>query len=421
MRALVLAFDCNPILPSLPIVAFNTCAELARRADITVVSYRQPEVFEVPGARETVFIDIDWLKEPVDKVGVALRGGNAVGWGLKTAFTYPSYVAWELMVWKRFKARLRAGEFDLIYRVSPMSPVLPSPIAKRAPVPFVIGPINGGLEYPKEARGLQWKEHEWLHGVRRAHRHLPYYRSTYEDAAAILAGFDHTIADLPESARRRAICFPEVGFDPEIFFPPPGGRQPAAGRPLHFLFAGRMVPYKAPAELARAFVSQPELAAHRLTFVGEGPELAAVEAAAGAAGFEGRIDLLGATDQRGVAGAMREADVFAFPSLRELGAGVVVEAMACGLPCLVADTGAPAALVGTGRGVKVPLAAGAAFEANIAAGLLRFAREPGLASRLGAEAERYAQGYRWDRKADHLAEVLRWALAPAAEPKPSFY
>ena len=42
---------------------------------------------------------------------------------------------------------------------------------------------------------------------------------------------------------------------------------------------------------------------------------------------------------------MRSSDILAFPSIRELGAGVVVEAMATGLPSIVVDYGGPGGLI----------------------------------------------------------------------------
>ncbi len=418
MRVLALAFDCNPILPSLPIVAYNTCRALAERLDLTVVSYRQPEEFTIPGARETVFVDIDWFKSPVDRFANLLRGGNEVGWGTKTAFTYPSYVLWEQLVWKRFRQRIREDEFDLIFRVSPMSPALPSPIAKKSPLPFVIGPINGGLPFPAIISESQRSEREWLHSVRGFHRRLPYHRSTFENADAILAGFDHTIADLPASARERAINFPEVGYDPDRFFasaPPP--RDDA---PTEFLYTGRLVPNKFADVPVLAFVEFPQLREHRLTLIGDGPSRPAIEELIAEHDLGGCIQLTGALDQEEVAARMREADVFVFPSVRELGAGVVVEAMASGLPCIVADSGGPGNLVAEDRGLKVPLAPKSEMVRGFAEAMLETAAAPARRSALRQGALRYAEGFRWDRKIDHIIEVFRWVMGESDE-KPVFY
>ena len=62
LRLLVLAFDCHPTLPSLPVIAFKMCRELGELAEVTVVSRKQDDHFEVPGA-DTHFINIEAINE----------------------------------------------------------------------------------------------------------------------------------------------------------------------------------------------------------------------------------------------------------------------------------------------------------------------------------------------------------------------
>ena len=66
-RILILAFDCHPTLPSLPVIAFKMCRELGQMADVTVVSRKQDDHFEIEGA-QTEFINIDGIKKPLDAV-----------------------------------------------------------------------------------------------------------------------------------------------------------------------------------------------------------------------------------------------------------------------------------------------------------------------------------------------------------------
>jgi len=80
-------------------------------------------------------------------------------------------------------------EFDVVLRLVPMTPSLPSPFAfflRNSPIPFVLGPLNGGLPWPPDFVQLQHQK-EWISNLRNLYRYLPFARSTYRHAAAIIA------------------------------------------------------------------------------------------------------------------------------------------------------------------------------------------------------------------------------------------
>ena len=413
---LILAFDCHPTLPSLPVIAYKMCRELGEIADVTVVTRKQDDYFGVPGAR-TEFVDIDFVKRPLDRVANLLRGGNSVGWTTKTAFTYPTYLTFEREVWKRYKEELHGGMFDAVLRISPMSPILVSPLAKWSPVPFIIGPVNGGLAFPKEMSFAQKEEREWLNPLRRFHKLLPYARSSYRHAAAILAGFEHTFNGLPKDALKNAINFPEVGFDPNLFYP--SDVLPQTDR-LQFVFVGRLVPGKAPATLVEAFAENPVLRRHRLTIVGEGPERKVMERMIAANALQDSVELVGAKGQAEVGDLLRSAHVFAFPSVRELGAGVVIEAMASGLPCVVFKAGAQGCLVDESRGIPIPLVSRENMASALGNAMQRYADDLDLLAEHRACALKYAKGFTWKCKARNILKTIRWVLGEIKE-KPEFY
>lgn len=420
MRVLLVADDCNPRWPSLPVVGYHTCRTLADVVDAVVVTHlrNRPNVEAAGmGKARVVYVDNEYVAAPMHKLSQKLRGGENVGWTLNVALSYPSYLAFEWEVWKRFRGELRAGQFDVVHRVTPMSPTLPSPLARWSPAPFVLGPLNGGLRWPRAYYGERRREREWASGLRSAYRLLPYYRSTYARPAAILAAFRHTIDDLPKSARPRVIDFPEVGFDPATFHPPAVERR---GESLTFLFAGRLVPYKCADVAVEAFARTPELAGHRLRIVGDGPERPALEQLIRDRGVGDRVEMLGAKTQAEVADLMRASDVFAFPSIRELGAGVVVEAMACGLPCVVVDYGGPGGLVRDGLGVRVPLMPKESLIEEFGRALAGVARDPARVRATGRAASEFAsREYSWERKAEKIRDVYEWVLGARGE-KPEF-
>ena len=117
---------------------------------------------------------------------------------------------------------------------------------------------------------------------------------------------------------------------------------------------------------------------------------------------------------------MRRADIFAFPSIRELGAGVIVEAMACGLACVVVDYGAPGVLISEKRGIKIPLGDREQLVQRFGDALERLVADPLTTARLAASAREHAlQYYSWDTKAKKTIAVYDWVLGRG--PKPDFW
>jgi glycosyltransferase involved in cell wall biosynthesis len=421
MRVLLLADDCNPNWPSLPVVGYKACRAIGDQVEAVVVTHvrNRAAIAETGMGRCRVeYVDNEYLAAPLYRLSRLLRGGDAVGWTTNVALAYPSYLAFEYEVWKRYRVDLSRGKFDLIHRVTPMSPTIPSPLAEWSEVPFVIGPLNGGLRWPNGFANELVREREWLVPLRKACRSLPYHRATYRKAAAILAAFPHTLDDLPPNSRPRIIPFPEVGIDPELFFGSP--RQATEG-PVNFVFVGRLVPYKCPDVAVLAFARSPALQRHRLTIVGDGPERPRLEALVRENRLNACVTFLGSCPQTAVGGVMRRADVFVFPSIRELGAGVVVEAMASGLACVVVDYGAPGDLIAPDRGVKVPLGTKRDLIDRFAESMTSLAADRERTARLGSSARDYAlTHFTWVEKARKTLEVYRWALHQRTV-APSFY
>jgi glycosyltransferase involved in cell wall biosynthesis len=424
LRALILADDCNPEWPSLPVVGYKAARAIAEHAEVTVATHvrNRPNIDKVGFGRAKVeYVDNEYVARGLYKLNTWMRGGDQVGWTTNIAMNYPSYLAFEWEVWRRFGPAIKAGQFDVVHRITPMSPTLPSPIARESPVPFILGPLNGGLPWPPGYNEEREREKEWLVKLREAYRYLPFYRSSYEKSAVILAAFNHTLEDLPKSARKRAVNFPEVGIDPELFRAPPERKNDK----LTFLFAGRLVPYKLPGLVVECFAQSAELREHRLLIVGDGPEREAMELTIAQHRLHDCVQMLGKKPQAEVAELMRQSDVFVFPSIRELGAGVIVEAMASGLCCVAADYGGPSELLANGRGVKVPLGARGRLSEDFTRELEKVARAPQLAREYGQRGREYAlANLTWDIKAQRTVDIYRWAQTrqgpiptPFAEPQ----
>ena len=420
MRALILADDCNPNWPSLPAVGYKFVRAIANYVDVVVITQvrNKPNIDRAGmGKAEVVYIDTEKIAAPIYNLTAALRGGTNTGWTIQMAMAYPSYLAFEWAAWKRFQRDLQNGRFDVVHRITPMSPTLPSPMAKWSPVPFLLGPINGGLPWPKHFTTELSREREWLSYFRNAYKLMPYYRSTYACSAGILAAFEHTITDLPPAVKSKTINFPEVGIDPDLFTLPIRSNR----RQMTILFVGRLVPYKLPEVVVRAFAASEILRQHRLLIVGEGPERPRLQRIVEEHNLVGCVELTGQKSQAEVGELMRQAEILAFPSIRELGAGVVVEAMACGMACVVVDYGGPAMLVQPDRGIKIPIGNLDHLVRSFTEELEQLVTDPDRVAHLGASAHHHAiTHYSWDAKAQKMVEIYRW-ITTRREAKPNFW
>jgi glycosyltransferase involved in cell wall biosynthesis len=424
-RVLVLAESCNPEWPSLPIVGYKYARALSAVADITLMTHvRNREnidrIGELSGVVE--YVDTEWIAAPLYRLATRLRGGDEVAWSTNQIMAYLPYLAFEWQALRAADADLQAGRYDLIHRITPMSPTLPSYIAGRTRQPFVIGPLNGNLDWPAAFAVEQKREREGLRRLRGLYRYLPFARRTFRQADCILAAFQHTIDDLKDADPTHIVPMPEIGFDPTIFNP--GKRLPPfSGKgPFEFLFAGRLVPYKVPEVAVRAFTTSARLSAHRLRIIGDGPERPRLEAIVQAAGCTDRVIFEGKRGQTDVAHAMRRADAFVFPSIRELGAGVVIEAMASGAVCVVTDYGAPSDLANRGRGVRVPLQPLDQLVEGYRTALEAVLDDPDPYREMATRAKSYAFDlYTWDAKAAVTRELYDSLISGKPLPSPERY
>src|SRR5207237_5312367 len=110
-----------------------------------------------------------------------------------------------------------AGAVDAALRSVPMAAVIPSPFAtflRKGPIPFVIGPIQAALPYLTHF-GQAESEKQWSSGLRNLYRFLPFTRSTYRHAAAIIAASSQACVEFAAYSDK-LFFIPEPGISPSL-------------------------------------------------------------------------------------------------------------------------------------------------------------------------------------------------------------
>jgi glycosyltransferase involved in cell wall biosynthesis len=190
--------------------------------------------------------------------------------------------------------------------------------------------------------------------------------------------------------------------------------------PAIIISVGRAVEKKGYDDLLKALAQLPASLAWRFVHIGGGPLLPALKALGEKLGIAGRIEWLGAQDQRTVLDSLRRADLFALASRVALDGdrdglpNVLLEAQSQSLPLAATRAGAIEELITDGEnGLLAP----AHDPAALGAVLARLIADPGLRARLGANgAQRLRQEFSLDRCIDRLA--MKFGLAPATSGRP---
>jgi glycosyltransferase involved in cell wall biosynthesis len=418
LHVLVLAPDCDPTRVSIPFVTYSHAAALAQLHDVTLV-VGSPVEDNVRHANAP-FHTIEVVRMPMLE--------RTYSWGFRhifksnfdsqavTAFGYPFSLAFEWYAWRQLRERIFGGEFDVVLRLLPMSPVVSSPFAfflRKGPIPFVIGPLNGGLPWPPGFRQLE-NQRQWVARFRDLYRHFPFAHSTYRDAAAIIAASSQTCSEfgthgdklffVPEPGIARSLCLDDA-------------RNPVPGAKLELVFVGGLVPRKACDLALRAAAPILQSGLAHFTLIGDGPERPRLEQLVKSLRIERAVSFCGWLKHSETLSHFRSADVFVFPSLRDNGAGVVFEALAGGAVPVVVDFGGPGDIVHPEVGYKAPLTNESDIVAQLEKALTELAHDRDLLERLRRQGMAYArERLTWDAKAQDTTRVLNWVLRRGPKP-----
>jgi len=297
---------------------------------------------------------------------------------------------------------IRDHQIDVIHQPIPVAPRFPSVLFGLG-APVVIGPLNGGMDYPPAFRRSEsWMSRAALAIARLFANIGNTLLPGKKHASVVLVANERTRRSLPSGIRGNIIELVENGIDVGIWQSAQGTTVNAVPR---FVFIGRLVDWKAVDVAIRALANVPSA---ELDIIGDGPMLNAWQLLAAELGLKNRVHFSGWLTQSECANRLLNSIALVLPSLYECGGAVVLEAMAMGKPVIATSWGGPADYLDSSCGVLVEPESYAGLVAGFADAMRKLLDSPSLAQSMGAAGrERAVRDFDWQHKVDKMISIYR--------------
>lgn len=246
-------------------------------------------------------------------------------------------------------------------------------------VPYILGPVAGGEHAPAAMlRGLPIG-FQLSEGVRttltRMAMLLPAVIASVRGASRVLVTSPQTAGLLPSDVHQRAEVRLAISSPPPL--PQPASARQQAGNPLRALFVGRVLHWKG-VHLGLMCLDEARKGgtAVRLTIHGDGPARPWLEARIERMRLASQVTFKPWVSREQLGAVYAAHDVLLFPSLRDSGGMVTLEAMQHGLPVVCLSLGGPGQIVDESCGMAVSASTPAVVARAMADELVKMAHTP---------------------------------------------
>jgi glycosyltransferase involved in cell wall biosynthesis len=390
---------------SLPLHYFLRLRERGVEAWLILHERTKAEVVQLlPNEQDRIFYLRDrWYHKLLWKLSLLLPRRIAVA-TLGTAMVLINQVVQRRMLRKLIPQH----GINLVHQPIPVSPKMPSLISGLG-VPVIIGPMNGGMDYPPAFQG---QESSLTHFFIRIGRSLSNLVNLLipgkRRAKILLVANSRTKLALPHCPQAQVIELPENGVDLNIWAKEeePRGIKSGENKPAtsaKFIFAGRLVDWK---RLDLVIDALALIEGVELEVIGDGAMREAWEAHAQRLGVADRVHFLGWLPQAACASHLRSSIALVLPSIYECGGAVVLEAMAAGIPAIATAWGGPPDYLNADCGILIEPTSPQAMVSGFVEGMRKLAADRELAARMGAAGRlRVEAEFDWQKKIDRILEI----------------
>lgn len=423
LKILLIIEQCNPAWNSVPLEGYRLYAGISRFVATTLVTHERnkEELEKIHPDADIIYIEDSAIIKKLETIGdrLSLYKGQII-WPLRNAFTYPVYWGFNRTVYRRFKDAIINGDYDLVHAITPMMPRYPVKAVKACEkTPFILGPVNGGVPFPNGFKALGRREYSYFNFLRAVGRSIiPGYRETYKKANYILAGSSYTLGLIkelfPKTQDNQIELFYENGITSsfvrsnEDVAQNKKSTQASINDKVKLLYVGRLVPYKGADMILDALDRLDASVKEKvhLTIVGRGSEEINLENQVKQLNLDSSVNFTGYVEQWQTLEYYQNSDIFCFPSVREFGGAVVLEAMANALPCIVVDNGGIGEYVTEKTGFKINPVSREFVVNKMALYITQLVNDHMMRHDMAYEALKRAKEFTWDMKTRKIVDDI---------------
>jgi glycosyltransferase involved in cell wall biosynthesis len=403
MKILISAYSCEPGKGSERGVGWNVAREVARHHEVWV--------FTRPDESKDA-IEAELAANPVSNLHFVYFTlpfwQDSMRWGQSGAMQLHYYL-WQIQAYFVGRKLHREIGFDLVHHVTFVRYSCPS-FLSLLPIPFIWGPVGGGESAPSPFwADFNWKNklYESLRWAWRALGELdPFAHLTAQRSAIAYATTEDTAQRLSKLGAANVQRLSESGmsqFEIEQLSQCP----PPTGSPVRFINIARLLHWKGIYLGLRAFASA-NLPNAEYWILGEGPELARLQALALDLGIADRVKFWGLLPREEVLVKLGQCSALVHPSLHDSGGWVPLEAMASGRPIICLDLGGPSELVTPEIGIKVLAHSPEQAVCDLGKAMVKLAEDSNLCVQMGqAGQQKVKEFYSWEAKGKLLAHIYK--------------
>ncbi|MFH1863501.1 MAG: glycosyltransferase family 4 protein, partial [bacterium] len=321
---------------------------------------------------------------------------------------------WQLKAYFVARKLHQKFHFDVFHHVTYANDWMASFIGALLKIPYIRGPGGGSHRVPKSFLSefsFLGRLAQYLRSIGQwFFRHDPFFIFGQQRAKAILVCNRESFEKIPKKWQNKTYLFPVNGISTEDL--DLLSLKEKSNDKFRVLSAGKLLTIKGFSLSIKAFkIFSDKVSDTEFTIIGNGTEFSHLQSLVSKLKIQEKVQFKKWVPREEFLKKLTDCDVFLFPSLRDGGGAVVVEAMAAGKPVICLDIAGPGLHIAEERGIKIKPYSPEQSIQDIANALEHLYKDGELRCQMGRAARKRAEEvYHWDRLGDHLLKIYQEVL-----------